>query len=59
MPITVSTPVIIFSKVYVDVINMPTGGGYKFIVAPRDDLYLAAEGRAFRSSNASSLASFF
>jgi hypothetical protein len=36
----------------VDVIKMPTGGGYKFIVAPRDDLYLAAEGRAFRSSNA-------
>ena len=38
---------------------MPTGGGYKFIVAARDDLSLAAEGRALRASNASSLASFF
>jgi len=39
--------------------NMPTGGGYKYIVAARDDLSLAAEGRALRASNASSLASFF
>jgi hypothetical protein len=59
IPITVSTPATIFSKIYVDVMNMPTGGGYKFIVAARDDLSLAAEGRALRASNASSLASFF
>jgi len=59
IPITISTPVTIFSKVYVDVMNMPTGGGYKYIVAARDDLSLAAEGRALRASNASSLASFF
>jgi hypothetical protein len=39
--------------------NMPTSGGFKFIVAARDDLSLAAEGRALRSNNASSMASFF
>jgi len=39
--------------------NMPTSGGFKFIVAARDDLSLAAEGRALRASNASALASFF
>jgi transposase InsO family protein len=39
--------------------NMPTGGGYKFVIAARDDLSLSAEGRALRSCNASSLASFF
>jgi hypothetical protein len=59
IPITVSTPATLFSKIYVDVMNMPPGGGFKFIVAARDDLSLAAEGRALRSSNASSLASFF
>jgi len=59
IPITVSTPVTIFSKIYVDVMNMPIAGGFKFIVAARDDLSLAAEGRALRSSNASTLASFF
>ena len=59
IPITVSTPATIFSKIYVDVMNMPAGGGYKFIVAARDDLSLASEGRALRASNASSLALFF
>ena len=39
--------------------NMPAAGGFKFIVAARDDLSLSAEGRALRASNASSLASFF
>ena len=59
IPITVSTPATIFSKIYVDVMNMPTSGGFKFIVAARDDLSLAAEGRALRSNNATSMASFF
>jgi len=59
IPVTVSTPATLFSKIYVDVMNMPTGGGYKFVVAARDDLSLSAEGRALRSCNASSLASFF
>ena len=34
-------------------------GGYKFVVTARDDLSLSAEGRALRSCNPSSLASFF
>ena len=39
--------------------NMLTSGGFKFIVAARDDLSLAAEGRALRTNNAASMASFF
>jgi hypothetical protein len=59
LPVTVSIPVTIFSKIYVDVMNMPISGGFKFIVAARDDLSLAAEGRALRANNATSLAAFF
>ena len=59
IPITVSTPATLFSKIYVDVMKMPAEGGFKFIVAARDDLSLSAEGRALRASNASSLALFF
>ncbi|KIM76324.1 hypothetical protein PILCRDRAFT_34294, partial [Piloderma croceum F 1598] len=43
IPITVSTPATIFSKIYVDVMNMPTSGGFKFIVAARDNLSLTAD----------------
>ena len=39
--------------------DMPAAGGFKFIVAARDDLTLAAEGHALRSSNVSTLAAFF
>ena len=52
-------PATIFSKIYVDVMDMPAAGGFKFIVAVRDDLTLTAEGHALRSSNVSTLAAFF
>jgi hypothetical protein len=35
----------IFSKIYVDVMSMPVAGEFKFIVAAKDDLTLAVEGR--------------
>ena len=59
VPITISTPATIFSKVYVDVMLMPKAKGYRYIVAARDDLSLAAEGRALRKASAANLAKFF
>src|SRR5579871_458017 len=59
IPITISAPATVFSKVYVDVMLMPKARGYRYIVAARDDLSLAAEGRALRSATASNLAKFF
>ena len=59
IPITISTPATVFTKIYVDVMHMPKAQGYRYIVAARDDLTLAAEGRALRRSTASSLAKFF
>ncbi|EPQ51416.1 hypothetical protein GLOTRDRAFT_48519 [Gloeophyllum trabeum ATCC 11539] len=59
IPLTISTPATIFTKLYVDVMLMPKAKGYCYIVAARDDLTQAAEGRALRKSNADSLAKFF
>ena len=38
IPLTISRPSTIFTKVYVDIMNMDAGMGYKRIVAARDDL---------------------
>jgi hypothetical protein len=43
----------------VDAMLMPRAHGYRYIVAARDDLTLAAEGRALRTLSASNLAKFF
>jgi transposase InsO family protein len=59
IPITVSAPTTLFSKVYIDVMKMPKAHGYSFIVAARDDLSGACEARALRNNNSESLASFF
>ncbi|EPQ49922.1 hypothetical protein GLOTRDRAFT_51378, partial [Gloeophyllum trabeum ATCC 11539] len=59
IPLTISTPATIFTKLYADVMLMPKAKGYRYIVAARDDLTQAAEGRALRKSNADSLAKFF
>ena len=59
IPLTVSTPSILFSKIYVDVMLMPSRRGYRYIVAARDDLSRASEGRALKKANAKSLARFF
>ena len=59
IPLTVSTPATLFSKVYIDIMLMPRKKGYRYIVAARDDLSRAAEGRALKKSNAKSLAKFF
>lgn len=59
LPLTVSTPVSLFSKVYIDVMNMPEVSGYKYIVAARDDLSRASEGKALKKNNSQELADFF
>ena len=58
VPITISTPAVIFAKVYLDVMYMPSAQGFKYIVAARDDLSGAAEGRALRKNNARAIAQF-
>ena len=59
IPITISAPATIFFKIYVDVMLMPKAKGYRYIVAARDDLSLAAEGRALRKASAANIAKFF
>jgi hypothetical protein len=59
IPISVSTPATIFSKIYIDIMLMPRQHGYRYIVAARDDLSRATEGRALKKANAKSLAKFF
>ena len=59
IPLTISRPSTIFTKVYVDIMNMDAGMGYKRIVAARDDLSRAAEGRALQNAKAKTLAKFF
>lgn len=59
IPITVSTPATLFVKVYIDIMNMPTAHGYRYIVLARDDLSRYVEGRALKSNTAKSLSKFF
>jgi len=46
-------------KIYVDVMLMPKARGYRYLVAARDDLSLAAEGHALKHASSDSLAKFF
>ena len=60
IPITVSTPATIFTKIYVDVMDMTESHhGYKYIVCARDDLSRASEGRALKHNDSISLMRFF
>ena len=58
-PPIISTPSSLFVKIYVDVMFMPEAYGYRYIVAARDDLSGAAEGRALKHATAEALAKFF
>jgi transposase InsO family protein len=59
LPVTISVPVTIFQKVYIDVMYMPRSGGKQFIVAAKDDLTGISEVRALSSNNSEQLANFF
>ena len=60
IPVTVSTPATIFTKIYVDVMDMTESvQGHKFIVCARDDLSRATECRALIKNDCASLMKFF
>lgn len=59
VPLTISVPSTLFTKVYVDIMYMEKGMGFQYIVAARDDLSRASEGRALRNIKAKTLAAFF
>lgn len=59
IPLTISTPATLFSKVYIDIMLMPREQGYKYIVAARDDLSRNSEGRALKKATSKNLAKFF
>ena len=58
IPPTISTPATLFSKVYIDIMVMPRAQGYHFIVAARDDLSGAAEGRKLKKATARAVSQF-
>lgn len=59
VPLVISTPSTIWTKVYIDVMHMPRVGRYTHIVAARDDLTRASEGLALTRVTADRLADFF
>ena len=59
IPLTVSLPTVLFSKIYVDIMHMPPAHGYKYIVAAKDDLSGTSEAAPLRAATAKNLAKFF
>ena len=59
IPLIISTPATIFTKIYLDIMEMPTAKGFKHIVAARDDLSRSSEGRSLKNKKAKSVAAFF
>ena len=59
LPPTISAPVGIFQKVYIDVMVMDLSKGFNFIVAAKDDLTGTTEARPIRRNNSKALARFF
>jgi hypothetical protein len=59
IPLTISAPVILFSKIYIDIMHMPPAQGFKYIVAAKDDLSGTSEAKPLRKANAKALAKFF
>jgi hypothetical protein len=59
IPLTISMPSALFSKIYIDIMHMPKAKGYRYIVAARDDLSGTCEAKPLRKNNSKSLATFF
>ncbi|ETW82645.1 hypothetical protein HETIRDRAFT_27212, partial [Heterobasidion irregulare TC 32-1] len=59
VPLTISTPSTVWSKIYVDIMLMPLAKGYRYIVAARDNLSRASEGQALRRADSKTLMKFF
>ena len=59
LPITISQPRHLFSKVYLDVMKMPKAQGMRWLVACRDDLSGVTECQAIKKDTAKAVANFF
>ena len=59
LPITMSQPKHLFSKVYLDVMKMPKAQGMQWLVACRDDLSGVTECQALAKDTAQAIAKFF
>ena len=59
VPITISHPPCLFSKVYLDVMKMPLAKGKQWLVACRDDLSGVTECKAITRDRAKVIARFF
>ncbi len=58
LPPTISAPVTIFEKVYIDVMFMPRSDGYRYIVCAKDDLTGVVEASTLKENKAKALAKF-
>jgi transposase InsO family protein len=58
IPITISPPITVFSKVHLDVMYMPKARGYQYIIVARDDLSKYVEGRALKAATGQAIADF-
>ena len=60
LPLTISAPTTLFTKIYVDIMHMPESADkYKYIVAARDDLSGTCEARALQHATSTELSRFF
>jgi hypothetical protein len=59
VPVTSTTPAVLFQTIYIDIMMMPEAAGYKMIVAARDDLSGTCEAQALKTKTAEDLANFF
>ena len=58
IPITISAPVTLFTKVYLNIMLMPKAQGYHHIIAVQDDLSGAAEGQKLKQATACTVSQF-
>ena len=54
----ISAPATLFTKVYLNIMLMPKAQGYRYIIAARDDLSGAAEGRKLKRATACTVSQF-
>ena len=59
LPVTVSHPPCLFSKVYLDVMKMPLARGKQWLIGCRDDLSGVTECKAIARDTAKAIAKFF
>jgi RNase H-like domain found in reverse transcriptase/Integrase zinc binding domain len=59
LPVTISHPPCLFSKVYLDVMKMPPARGKEWLIGCRDDLSGVTETKAIKHDRAKVIAKFF